>query len=292
MVAAGGGRSARSPAHAVTSAVSPACRSATNRPANHRSSDAPRPAGGFLPRPHAPVPRAAGCEGRSAHPVEVLEGEAVRDRGDLRITVPEALTVDVAPGREGLQLQPHRARCPHRRGARSPMAGRPWAMATSRSSTTSPRSQRQHGTPSRSANESRNRWPSGEMAPSAHSCTPSAMRRSPITTTGSSAARAMRRPIGGSVGDDEEPVVAPGAQAGDRAHGVAAEPVGDEPLPRRGLVERTAQLPPEDEAGRGRERWRPRGHRPQSRPRARDDAPADRRRPVRSPARWRPTRSR
>src|SRR5439155_16625339 len=52
----------------------------------------------------------------------------------------------------------------------------------------------------------------------------------------------LRGPAGG---DDLEAVVAPRAEAADRAHRVAADTVGDEPLPGRGGVDVAAELGPE-----------------------------------------------
>ena len=76
-----------------------------------------------------------------------------------------------------------------------------------------------------------------------HSWVASRIRRSPITTTVSSAARPrLREAPAGAVAVDQQPVVAAGAQPGDRAAGVAAEAVGHQPLARGGLVERAAHL--------------------------------------------------
>ena len=52
-------------------------------------------------------------------------------------------------------------------------------------------------------------------------------------------------PTEGIAGDDQQPVVAAGTQSGDRAHGVTAESVGDEPLSLAGCVEVAADLPSE-----------------------------------------------
>ena len=64
--------------------------------------------------------------------------------------------------------------------------------------------------------------------------------RTAASRTGSRLARPSIRARPASPGDHEQPVVAAGAQAADRAHGVAAATVGDQPLPARpaGQVDR------------------------------------------------------
>ena len=112
-----------------------------------------------------------------------------------------------------------------------PTAGRPCTIASSRSTTTSPRSQRHTGSPS--AAEARQApLAAGSTVPSAHSWVARLVAPSPSTTTGVERGHRQAPPDRRLGGDDQQAVVAAGAQAGHGAHGVAAHPVGDEPLSR------------------------------------------------------------
>ena len=88
---------------------------------------------------------------------------------------------------------------------RTPTAHRPLVIATSASRTMPPVDHRQRGTPPSSSNQSRWMWPCGSIVPPDHSCVASRILRSPTTSTGSSAARPSRRPIGGSVAVTSSP---------------------------------------------------------------------------------------
>ena len=85
--------------------------------------------------------------------------------------------------------------------------------------------------------------PGGSTMPSAHSCGGEPARARRRRRAPGRARRARASGAGRPVDrDDEQPVVAAGAQARDRAHRVAAEAVGDEPLARGRLVEVAAGL--------------------------------------------------
>ena len=144
----------------------------------------------------------------------------------------EPLAVDVAPGAQRRQLQRHRARPRAAAATRTPTAERPCAMATSCSST----HVAQVPAPARDAavearTSARWTWPAGSTTPPAHSCGRKADPSIPDShdrVQRCETQMATRCAPGSAT--DEQPVVAPRAQPGDRAHRVAAEPVGDQPL--------------------------------------------------------------
>ena len=116
--------------------------------------------------------------------------------------------------------------------------------ASSASSWTGPRSRCQRRTPSSSPNGEVHRAGAGRGAPPAHRGCPSRTRASPRRRTGSSATSPPSVRRMGPV-RMHQPVVPAGAQTGHGARSVATEPVGDQPLASRALVEVAGHLPPE-----------------------------------------------
>ena len=217
-------------AAAVTSRASPGSRSARNVPGRPQVLAVGEPARGLLARADAAVPLAARPPSprrrpgrrprrRSRRPSARRGRRRTRSALRARCARCRAASARAAPGRSA-------------RSSRwtTPTAARPWAIASSRSSTTSPTCQRQRGTPWSSSNETSSSCPRGSTAAGPLVRWPGGTRASPTTSTGSSAARPsvrLRRPVDR---DDEQPVVAARAQPRDGAHRVAADPVGDEPL--------------------------------------------------------------
>ena len=231
--AGGGGRASRSPAHArhLQRLAGVQLRGETARRARgprRRSGPGPPPRGGGRPVYH--------CTGRlqprAGEPVRVLR-RPPRRRPARRAAVGPYACRSPCASRQ-VQSASRRERRPGRPGDQPMHHGerrRPCTMASSRSSTTSPIRQRHRGRPSTSSNAPSSGGPAGRS------------RRRP--TRGCRAGRCA--PVGSvtrverdqadlpggrrRAGDHEQTVVAAGAQPADRAHGVTAETVGDQPFP-------------------------------------------------------------
>ena len=159
----GGRRAAPSngAAAAVTSCACPGASSTANVPAAQTSSTVVQPAGGLLARPDAAVPLAARLPAGARR-----RGRRPRRRSRRPPARPPASPPRTARRGRSRQVQSGVSSSGTGRSARmsrwtTPTAGRPWAIASSRSSTTSPTCQRQRGTPSSSSNETSSSLPRG-----------------------------------------------------------------------------------------------------------------------------------
>ena len=226
------------PRQAVTSRRRRWPASAVNRAGSPEVLVGGEPALGLLAGVHAAVPLAARLPAGPGDPVGAARttkpvGDGARPRG---AAVAVALAVRVAPGAQRLSSSvtgpPASSRC-----TTATRAGR----APSRARAPAPRRrarQRQRGRPSSRSNAARCSCPAGSTVPlgplvggrAGPARSPAARR------TGSSAASPSMPAPGAVAGGHQQPVVAAGAQPGDRAHRVAAEPVGDQPLARGGRV--------------------------------------------------------
>ncbi len=139
----------------------------------------------------------------------------------------------------------------------TPTAGAPCAIATSRSRTMPPICHRHRGTPSSSSNDDEQLVPARIDGPA-----PPLVRRQPVAGIArdergverGEPEHPVRRPVDR---DGEQAVVAASPQPGDGPHCVAADPVGDEPLALRGLLERPARLGAEGDRHRAVRPGRP-----------------------------------
>ncbi len=200
-----------------------------------------QPAGRLLPGPHAAEPAPAGLEPGAGHPVGALEREAVGGDLDRGRPVAEALTVHVTPGAKGLQLEPHRARRPH--DAVHDAHRRP---AVHHGQLALDDDVAQVPAPARDASAQREAREQ-PVAGGRHRAVGPLVGRQPDALVADHDDRVQggeaQAPADGRLrGHDEQPVVPPGPQTRDRAHRVAAQPVGHEPLPPAGRLEAPADL--------------------------------------------------
>ncbi len=244
-------------AAAVTSWQSPGSSSAAKRPGGPEVLAVVEPARRLLARAHVAVPLAA----RPASPRR-RRGTRPRRRSRRRpVSIPGCavrvpLAVDAAPRAERRQLEPHRPvgreqpvdDADRRRAVRH----RQLALEHDPADLPAParhavleveRDEQLVAARVDGAARPTRRWRGGSAR---------RRRRAPGRARRD---RAFRAP-GPSTATDEQPVVAARAQPGDRAHRVAADAVGDEPLAQRRLVERAAHL--RAEADRHDARLRPR----------------------------------
>ena len=220
------------------------------RPARARRRRFRQPRGPRGRRARAPPPRARARRGTTRRPPASPRRRRGRRRSKTK--PPSACSIPGAPFacRSPWTLRQVQSGVSSIRTGRSaassrwttPTAGEPCAIASSRSSRIPPICQRQRGTPSSRSNETSSSWPRGSTVPFAPLVRGEAEARVAadehrVERGETEIARA--RPVDR---DGEQAVVAARAEPGDGAHRVAADAVGDQPLPLRRLVQRSAHL--------------------------------------------------